>query len=246
MKKFTMLATTFVASTLSLSFVNNISQAEAASLVPQQEGEIALTNVACFTGNCISTAPLGYTISSEVYSPNYKPSLLFSDKSSTVNNYSNQSNPGIVIKFTTPDAGTNPTAIENWFRPVAIKPNGNVVENGQLEVGQFKFNFAQTISELELSFFDIEQSGTAILNVNGVAVNQGILAASDSNIKKVKLTNVDSFVIRLGSIGGNFKYGDGVLLKASTPEPASTLSLGALVLGSMFGLRKSKKSSPAA
>ncbi|RCJ42244.1 hypothetical protein A6770_08525 [Nostoc minutum NIES-26] len=246
MKKFTILATTLVASTLSLSLVNNISKAEAASLVPQQEGEIALTNVACFTGNCISTVPFGYTISSEVYSPNYKRSLLFSDKSSTVNNYPNQLNPGLVIKFTNPDAGTNPTAIENWFRPVAIKANGSLVENGELEVGQFKFNFTQTISELELSFFDVEQNGTTILNVNGVAFNEAIASGPDSNIKKVKLTNVDSFVIKLGSIGGNFKTGDGVLLKVSTPEPASILSLGALALTGLFGLRKSKKSSPVA
>lgn len=246
MKKFTVLATTLAVSTLSLGLVGNISKAEAASLVPQQEGEIKLENLSCFTGNCISTESLGYTISSEIYSPNYQRSLLFSDKSSTANTYPNQVNPGLAIKFINPDVGTHPTAIENWFRPVAIKANGSLVENGELEVGQFTFNFAQTISELELSFFDIEQSGTSILNVNGAAFNQAIASGPNSNIKTVKLTNVDSFTIKLGSIGGSFKTGDGVLLKVSTPEPVSTLGLGALVLTGMFGLRKSKKSSPAA
>jgi hypothetical protein len=243
MKKFTILATTFIASTIGLNLVGGISKAQAISLVPATEGEIKLTNVACVTGSCIDTTPLGYTVSSQIYNPGYKPSLLFSDDSSTLNpGYS-----AFGIVFKAPDAGTNTIAGQNWFRPVAIKTNNKLPENGQLEVGQYKFDFTSTISELVLSFFDVEDKGTSILKVNGVAYGGTIAPGSDANIKKVTLTNVKSFEVKLGNIGGKFATGDGVRLdlNKTVPEPGTTVSLGILGLTALFGLQKRKKVSQA-
>ncbi|WP_392530259.1 LEVG family PEP-CTERM protein [Nostoc sp. C117] len=241
MKKFTIIATTFIASTIGLNLVGGISKAQAFSLVPTTEGEIKLTNVACVTGSCIDTTPLGYTVTSEVYSADYKPSLLFSDDSSTTNNY------GFGISFGAPDGGTNTIAGENWFRPVAIRTNGKLPENGQLEVGKFKFNFTSTISELVLSFFDVEDTGTSILNVNGNPFAGAITPGSNANIKTVTLTNVNSLEVKLGNIGGRFATGDGVRLNVNqtVPEPGTTASLGLLGLVALFGLQKRKKVSQA-
>ncbi len=242
MKKLTILATTLAASTISLNLIGGISKAQAASLVPPVEGEIQLTNVACFTGSCIDTTSYGYTVSSQNYSANYLPSLLFSDDSSTVNNY-----PGFGILFGAPDAGTNTIAGENWFRPVARKIDGTLPENGQLEVGQFKFEFASTISELVLSFFDVEDIGTSILNVNGAAFAGTVTPGSNANIKQVTLTNVNSFEVKLGNIGGKFITGDGVRLDVNqtVPEPGTVMSLGLLGLVALFGLHNRKKNSQA-
>ncbi|MBD2519323.1 LEVG family PEP-CTERM protein [Nostoc sp. FACHB-973] len=241
MKKFTILATTLAASTISLNLVGGISKAQAASLVPPVEGEIQLTNVACLTGSCIDTTAYGYTVTSQNYNADYLPSLLFSDDSSTQNSY------GFGISFGKPDGGTNTIAGENWFRPVARRTNGKLPENGQLEVGQFKFDFASTISELVLSFFDVEDIGTSILSVNGVAYAGTVTPGSDANIKKVTLTNVKSLEVKLGNIGGRFATGDGVRLDVNqtVPEPGTTMSLGVLGLAALFGLQKRKKSSQA-
>ncbi|WP_138499506.1 LEVG family PEP-CTERM protein [Nostoc sp. PA-18-2419] len=240
MKKF-VIVTTLAASAIGLNLVNGISKAEAVSLVPPVEGEIKLTNVACVTGSCIDTTPYGYTVSSELYNPDYKRSLLFSDDSFTANNY------GFGISFAPVDAGTNSIAGQNWFRPVAIRTNNKLPENGQLEVGQFKFNFTSTISQLVLSFFDVEDTGTSILNVNGVAYGGTITPGGNANIKKVTLNNVNSLELKLGNIGGKFATGDGVRLDVNktVPEPETTVGLGVLGLAALFGLQKRKKTSQA-
>ncbi|MBW4615829.1 MAG: LEVG family PEP-CTERM protein [Desmonostoc vinosum HA7617-LM4] len=241
MKKFTILSTTLAASTLTLSLVGGVSKAKAVSLVPPIEGEIKLTNVACVTGSCIDTAPYGYTISSESYNSNYLPSLLFSDDSATANNW------GFGIVFGQPDAGTNTIAGENWFRPVALKKDGSFPENGQLEVGQYKFNFATTIAELQLLFFDTEDTGTSILSLNGNPYNSTVAPGDNANMKKVTLTNVNSLELKLGNIGGKFVTGDGVRLdiNKTVPEPGTILSLGAIAVSALFGLQKRKKFSQA-
>ena len=238
MKKFAILAATLAASTLSLSLVGGISKAQAVSLVPATEGEIQLTNPICFTGTCIDTVPYGYTVSSESYNAAYLPSLLFSDDSATDNTY-------VGISFGKIDGGTNPIAGENWFRPVARNIDGTLAENGQLEVGQFKFNFTSQISELVLSFFDVEDIGTSILNVNG-GIFAGIISpGGNGNIQTVTLKDVNSFVVKLGNIGGNFTTGDGVRLDVNktVPEPGTTISLSVLGLAALSGLQKRKKAS---
>lgn len=242
MKKFTILAATLAASTLSLSLVGGISKAQAVSLVPTTEGEIKLTNVACLTPTCIdtNTGTYAYTVTSETYNPGYLPSLLFSDDSATDNSY-----PG--FSFGKIDGGTNPIAGKNWFRPVAIKTGGAFAESGQLEVGQFKFDFGtNTIAELVLSFFDVEDIGTSILNVNDGIFAGTISPGGNSNIQTVTLTNVNSFVVKLGNIGGKFaSTGDGVRLDVNktVPEPGTTMSLAVLGLAALSGLQKRKKAS---
>jgi hypothetical protein len=240
MKKLPVLASTLaVISTLSLSLLSGASKAQAGNIVPTTEGEIQLSNVSCYTGSCIDTASLGYTVTSLSYDPNYKPSLLFSDDPATVNNY-------FGITFHDPDVGTNGITGVNWFRPVAINKDGTFPEEGDLEVGHYRFDFANTISELELAFFDVEDIGTKILSVNGNPFNLALAPGVNSNLQKVKLNNVNSFEVKLGNIGGAFPTGDGVLLHASVPEPGTTLSLGALAVASIFGLRQRKKTSSAA
>ncbi|PAX49847.1 PEP-CTERM sorting domain-containing protein, partial [Brunnivagina elsteri CCALA 953] len=64
MKKVTLSAKILAAATVGFSVITLASSANAASLVPQMEGEIQLTNNgACLTdaANCIDTTPLGYT-----------------------------------------------------------------------------------------------------------------------------------------------------------------------------------------
>ncbi|WP_373528101.1 LEVG family PEP-CTERM protein [Nostoc sp.] len=238
MKKFTILAATLAASTLSLSLVGGISKAQAVSLVPTTEGEIQLTNPICFTGTCIDTVPYGYTVSSESYNTAYLPSLLFSDDSATNNNYGS-------FSFDKIDGGTNPIAGQNWFRPVARNSDGGLVEDGKLEVGQFRFDFTSQISELVLSFFDVEDIGTSIVQVNGNPFAGIISPGGNSNIQKVTLTNVNSFEVKLGNIGGIFTTGDGVRLDVNktVPEPGTAMSLAVLGLAALSGLQKRKKAS---
>ncbi|MTJ52006.1 PEP-CTERM sorting domain-containing protein [Anabaena sp. UHCC 0253] len=235
MTKFNSLAATLAASAVGLSLFGGVSQAQAASLVPSTEGEIQ-TNLACVTGSCIDTTPLGYTIESLVVGNGYKESLLFSDDSETANDY------GFGINFLAEDEGTNSSG-GNWFRPVAVKADGTLSEDGQLEVGKFKFTFDTTIEKLKLTFFDVEDIGTKISNIIGGDID--ITPGLDGNIKIVTLSNVNSFNLHLGRIGGKFNPGDGARLQASVPEPTTILGLGALGVASAFGLRKGKKASQA-
>lgn len=241
MKKFAILAATLAASTLSLSLIGGISKAQAASLVPATEGEIELTNLLCFTGNCIT--PVGYTVTSQPYG-GANLSLLFSDDSATPNSYPGSgANSAFSISFLQPDAGTNIFG-QNWFRPVARNADGTFPEAGQLEVGQFKFDFGtNTIAELVLSFFDVERAGTSILQVNGNPFAVGIPSGDNGNIQTVTLTNVNSFVVKLGNISDTF--GDGVRLdlNKTVPEPGTTISLAVLGLAALSGLQKRKKAS---
>ncbi len=251
MKKFTILATTLAASTLSLSLFGGMSQAQAGSLVPTVEGEIHLTNIGCLSGvNCIETSPLGYTVTSLPYDvdgidPQFGLSRLFVDERSTVNNY------GFGINFLSQDEGTNTPSQEYFFRPVAYfadtsdaLPTGQPAENGRLEVGKYEFDFANQIGELELAFFDTERDGTTVIKTDkdgNTSLVSLIPTGPDGNIQTIKLTDVKSFVVQLG----NASLRDGVNLQVSVPEPGTTMSLGALALTALFGLQKRKKASQA-
>ncbi|MCX7594881.1 MAG: LEVG family PEP-CTERM protein [Fischerella sp.] len=265
MQKLTVLAKTLVAFTVGLSVASTMSSARAVSLVPQQEGEIKMTNFDCLypsdPNKCIDTnSLLGYTVTSLPYDfdgkqPQYGLSRLFVDNRDTSNNW------GFGIKFGTQDAGTNTPAGEYWFRPVAYLaefanqvPTTNPTatnkpaENGQLEVGKFQFNFEKTISELTLFFFDTEDGNfTGLKNPDDL-----LLAGANNNIQSKTLKNVKSFIVQLGKPGPDSKFpktGDGVALKGTfvvkqVPEPGMVLSLGALAVVGMFGLGQRKKSVP--
>ncbi|NWF59622.1 MAG: PEP-CTERM sorting domain-containing protein [Fischerella sp.] len=251
MHKLSTLAKTLVAFTVGLGVASAMSSAHAVSLVPQQEGEVGLTNITCLGGSvtCLDTTSMDYTVTSLAYdfdglNPQYGLSRLFVDNRNTANDW------GFGIKFKTLDAGTNPPLNEYWLRPVAYLADGTPAEGGQLEVGKFLFQFKQAVSEVTLDFLDVEDANfSGILAVNGNPFTQLLPAGSNNGIQSLTLNNVSSFVVQLGKPGPNSKFkktGDGVNLQVSVPEPASTLGLGALAVVGMFGLRQRKKSVPAA
>jgi PEP-CTERM motif len=246
MKKVTLSAKILAAATVGFSVITLAPAANAASLVPATEGEVKLTNNgACLTNaaNCIDTAPLGYTIKSLNYKPGFGESLLFVDDRNTPNSYTKNT---FEIKFLAQDEGTNPALKQNWFRPVAVDKDGKPVENGRLEVGLFEFEFDNIVNGLNLSFFDTETSGfTGVIKVNGVAVNSLLTGGANSNIQSLILDNVKTLQVQLGQPGvfPSVKTGDGVSLAVSVPEPGTMISLGALAVAGMFGVRKGKKAS---
>jgi hypothetical protein len=254
MIKLNVVAKLLTVSTLGFGLIGGMQNAQAGSivnLVPQKEGEVE-TNLGCLGGSvtCITEAELGYEVTSLGYSDSqnnqYAPSRLFVDNRTTANNW------GFGINFGTTDAGTNPLEKQYWFRPVALDKNGNPVENGQLEVGRFKFDFGKIYSEVTLSLFDVEDTlKTGILEINGISgpsVQQLLASAGltdNGTTKFITLKDVSSFVIQAGYRGSDSvfpKTGDGVGIQATAvPEPSTTASLGALAVIGLLGVRKSKK-----
>ncbi|MFN6571350.1 LEVG family PEP-CTERM protein [Dendronalium sp. ChiSLP03b] len=128
MSKFKVLTRVLAASTISIGFLSVTSAAHAANLVPQQEGEIKLTNLACLSSTnpkCINTSSgaNGYTVTSLNYDPQFSESRLFVDKRDVANDYSS-----FGIQFLAQDAGTNPALGEYWLRPVAYTPNTEKID----------------------------------------------------------------------------------------------------------------------
>lgn len=226
---------------LGLGLVAAAPAAHAVGFIPQQEGEV-LTNLGYLDGNAttnIDTSGLGFSVTSLEYGDDNGPSRLFVDKQGTANNY------GFGINFKAQDEGTNSEKF--MFRSVAYDDNGNPIENGRLEVGRFQFYFDQMYDKIVLDLMDVEKSDfSGILEVNGESVEDMLLAAGDNNeVQTLTLTNVSSFVLQLGQpkVEGFAKTGDGVNLAGvqSVPEPTTTLSLGALAVAGMFGVKKRKK-----
>ncbi|MFB2767948.1 LEVG family PEP-CTERM protein [Pelatocladus sp. BLCC-F211] len=252
MQKISALTKTLIAFSVGLGIAAATPSAKAASLVPQQEGEVQ-TNLGCLDPNqCINTTSLGYTVTSLDYdgAGGYGLSRLFVDSRTTSNIYEGQ---GLKVSFGTKDAGTNPALSEYWFRPVAITEKGKLPEGGQLEVGRFLFNFTKEMSEVSLDFFDVEDTGTAILLINGQSVsNLNVPAGKNNKIQSLTLYNVKSFEVQLGNAYSNkFKTGDGVDIKGNVvpkpvTEPGNILGLSALLLVGTFGLRQRKKTASAA
>jgi len=262
MKSFNKLVKTLAISTLGLGIATaSISEAKAASLVPQTEGEIKLTNLDCLPGiNCIDTTtlPFGYTVTSLEYDfdnkgPKFGISRLFADDRTTTN-------PELTsfgIFFKAEDEGTNPPIGQTWFRPVAnvLDSNGNLVpfEKGRLEVGRFKFDLGKTVGEVRLDFFDTEDKNfTGVIEVNGVALTgQALLdmllpAGPDSNIQTLVLKDVKDFVVQLGKPGPDSVFkrtGDGVALTVSVPESGTTVGLSVLAVAGLITLKSRKRAS---
>ncbi len=250
MKKANLSAKILTAATLSLSIFTFAPVANANSLVPTQEGEIALLNddntyTCSSNAPCIDTTLLGYSVKSFSNNSNNRPSLLFVDDTTTQNNYLKS---GLGITFLKTDEGTTSDAGTQWFRPVALdNESGNPLESGRLEVGIFEFIFDQAVNGLKLNFFDVEDGGfSGLLAINGETVNTLLAEGVDKNIKTLPiLNNVESFKVQLGQ-RNTVKFpntGDGVLLQASVPEPGNVVSLGVLAVAGIFGLRKGKKAS---
>ncbi|MEQ8975269.1 MAG: LEVG family PEP-CTERM protein [Coleofasciculus sp. C1-SOL-03] len=227
--------------------------ASAMSLVPQEEGQVQLTNsgsVGCAQGTCISTDSFGYSITSLEYDENSNLSPLFVDKGATEDTYSFNS---FTIEFPERDPGTNSEITEEfWFRPVAINSNGKPRNEGRLEIGRFLFEFDEEVEEmtLDLSFFDVEDGNVSgIIEVNGEDFEPLLPGGPDDAIQSVTLNNVESFVVQLGNPNSTTfpSSGDGVLLQVekSVPEPGTVLGLGTLAMAGGLGLRKRNKKSDA-
>ncbi|MGF1521346.1 MAG: LEVG family PEP-CTERM protein [Leptolyngbyaceae cyanobacterium] len=115
------------------------ADAQAFDLVPQQEGEIALDNKACITGNCIQLNPIVESVESLEDASTGTQSSLFVDKYNTRNNYG-------AFSFRKKDVGTADTDGAYWFRPVAFNTDGSAIEGGELEVGLKGDNLATALA----------------------------------------------------------------------------------------------------
>ncbi|MBH8561187.1 LEVG family PEP-CTERM protein [Nostoc sp. CENA67] len=342
MPKLKVISKLIAASTISIGFLSIASTAHAVNLVPQQEGEIKLTNLTCLSNTspkCIDTSSgqYGYTVTSLNYDPQFSASRLFVDTKNTVNNYSQ-----FGIQFVAQDAGTNPALEEFWLRPVAYtaavekkdspKSNtvtqknvdapagakigtvtvtsptqtqttttadgkkiitaitvqtttvtkqtkvngvtklvqdistktttqtttttpGKPVENGQLEVGKFQFDFKNPLEALKLSFFDVEDSKhTGIFSYTNsegktFSIQELLAGKEDGNLQSLIIKDVQSFVVQLGNPGQKYGYndsqfaktGDGVDLQLETvPEPGDMAGLGALAMLGIISRRQRK------
>jgi hypothetical protein len=107
------------ASTIGLSVLSAASAAHAGNLIPQQEGEIKLTNLACLSDTnpkCLDTSvgANGYKVTSLNYDSQFSLSRLFVDEKGTSNDYSK-----FGIQFLANDLGTNTGLGQYWLRPVA-------------------------------------------------------------------------------------------------------------------------------
>ncbi len=232
---------------LGLGFAAAAPAANAASLslIPQQEGEIELTNLQALDANqAIDTSAFGFSVTSLQFDfdnsqkVNYGLSRLFVDSKGTANDYG-------AVKFKAKDGGTTEDEGEFWLRAAAIQDDGVASEGGELEVGRFRFDFERVLEEISIDFFDTESSPfTGILEINGESVNDFLEKQGDGNIQSRTFTNVSSIVLQLGKDNGRGK-GDGVTISGlevvqSVPEPTTTFSLGALAVAGMFGVKKRK------
>ncbi len=244
MRKFNVIAAVLG---LGLGFAAAAPAANAASLIPQREGEIELVNdnfTFLDTNQAINTEGLGFSVTSLEFDfdnsqkVNYGLSRLFVDAKGTVNDYG-------AVKFNTRDGGTTEGEGEFWLRAAAIQTDGTASEGGELEVGRFRFDFKKVLDEITIDFFDTESSPfTGILEVNGQSVDDFLAAGTDGNIQSRTFANVSSIVLQLGKDNG-VGQGDGVTISGlevkSVPEPTTTFSLGALAVAGMFGVKKRKK-----
>ncbi|MEQ8469433.1 LEVG family PEP-CTERM protein [Coleofasciculus sp. E1-EBD-02] len=240
------IASLVTAATVATGFM--APSASALSLVPQEEGEVDVGLGACLSPSSETGDPCKYlelssligSIESLVDDSTGTKSRLFVDKSGTLNTYG-------AVQFAPFDTGT-PQG-EFWFRPAAMMADGvtPLLESGQLEVGTFKVNFAETLDSLTVRWFDTEYDGDTSFVVDGVfgSVSGVVPAGPDQNIYEQTFTNVSMLTLDLGEKGGFLGTGDGVDFQLETtadiPEPATTLGLGALALMGALGLRKRNK-----
>jgi hypothetical protein len=225
--------------------------AQAISFVPAEEGEVNVGFAAALTGEAyLNLDPVFASIESLVDPSTQTRSRLFVDRAGTSNTYGG-------IRFRSNDVGTAEGSGDFWFRPVAMAANGvdPLVENGQLEVGLFKFNFASILDDLEISWFDTEferanqGKGTSytVEYADGSTESQYIAAGRNNNIQSTILNDVASITLNLGERRGS--TGDGVNFQMEgspaedVPEPSLLLGLGALLLVGL-GQRRTTRTHP--
>lgn len=236
LKKVSYITPILAASTIGLGAI--APEAQAMSLVPQQEGEVFVGFTDCLASGCsyLTLDPIIESILSEEDLSTGTKSRLFVDKAGTDNTHG-------VVMFDSKDIGTSDGSGDYWFRPVAMNADGDepLEEGGQLEVGTFRFNFRRVLSELTVNWFDTEyKNGTSYTayDENGDEIAAGILAKGpNNNVQSTKLTNVKSILLNLGE---NYEQGtgDGVNFQVAVPEPGLMMGLGAFALAGGLGLRK--------
>ncbi|MGB7520908.1 MAG: LEVG family PEP-CTERM protein [Spirulinaceae cyanobacterium] len=236
------LLVSLIATTATLSTFS--ANAFASSLVPQQEGEINV-GLGCIDpdpNKCIeaNSIPFIESIKSIEDDSTGNKSRLFVDDFSTANTYGSGTN---AIQFQIRDAGTNPD--EFWFRPSEHDANlGHGEENGQLEVGTFKFTFTQMLADLTIDFFDTESKNTTgVIAINGISLDSPdwVAKGQDSNIVSQTFFDITSITLKLGHDRDN-GTGDGVDFKASSVDiPEPTALLGLLGIGLFGAVSKGKK-----
>jgi hypothetical protein len=262
MEKYTLAVKAIISTFVGVGFVSAIPAAHATSFIPKTEGEIKLTNKACVASVCIDTRrDFGYSVTSLDYKSyatakdakankltTYKASRLFADDSGTANNWLASNKFGVKgINFQKEDLGTNTKKNEISLRPVAYDQYGSTRENGELEVGLFRFDFNKAISKLAVNVFDVESAKkSGITQINGKSISQFFQNKGNNGSEQVIVKNVKSLTMQLGYTGydSGFKTGDGVRLSGlqAVPESSTTVSLGLLGLAGMFGVRQRKKS----
>ncbi|MDB9519520.1 LEVG family PEP-CTERM protein [Roseofilum reptotaenium CS-1145] len=223
--QFTISATT---ATLAVTLLG--SSALAGNLVPQEEGEFDV-GFGCLE-SCIALPDLIESIESLVDASTGARSRLFVDD---VTNGGNTYTDGTdTVSFEPVDMGTNSSGF--WYRPVDTE------ENGQLEVGTFRFTFTEVLSNLTIDFFDTEVwNQTGVVSVNGMTQDSYLRGMGDGNTQSLTFSDVSTITLKLGY---DFETGtgDGVNFRldspVSVPEPASVLGLGVVAALGAFGLRK--------
>ena len=232
------------AALLSTALVSALApSASAFNFTPRETGEIDV-GLGCITGQCLDVSSMFDSIVSLEDASSGNRSRLFVDYFGTGDTNAVFENDEEKVVFKTRDKGTNSAGY--WFRPSEYNEfTKEAEEQGQLEVGTYQFNFAQTMAELSIDFFDTESfPTTGVLEINGVALDPAdayLAKGRDGNIQTMRFENVDSIVMKLGrdSPSGT---GDGVNFRMSgtpveTPEP--TVLLGLLVVaGSGATLKK--------
>lgn len=228
----------------SLAIAAGMAPASAMSLVPQQEGEVNVGLGNSLAGSYLTTS--GFTVESLVDSSNGTKSRLFVDRAGTNNTYGG-------VKFQSTDVGTADKSNAYWFRPVAMKADGRTteVENGQLEVGTYKFSFNSQISQMVLRLFDTETAGTrySLDGSNWTNVTPG----SNNNIFEAKLSDVRTLFLDLGQRaldknGNKVGTGDGVNFQldlassnsSAAPEPATMTGIALAGAGFAAARRRRK------
>lgn len=215
--------------------------ASASTLVPQQEGEVRLLNLAPLDNSQVVTLPALIKSVESLANPDTTFSRLFVDDLTTANNY------GGIVQFDAGDVGTVPPGF--WYRPSEVAE-----ENGQLEVGTFKFVFTEKLPELTVRYFDTEtRNTTGVPDFFAAAQTDGLLvsgvnpvpAGANANIYTQTWENVSYITLKLGN-DKEPGTGDGVDFQLeSVPEPGTVLGLGTLAMAGAFGLRKRNKKSDA-
>lgn len=229
-------------SSLSLGMFAPSASAASINLVPQAEGEVNVGLGESLDPNGYLTLnPIIESVESLVDSSTGSKSRLFVDQASTANQYG-------LVNFVAFDVGTADKNQEYWFRPQALDydKNGNLLENGQLEAGTFKFTFARVMDSLTVRWFDTEYFNKKTKEGTSYTVNDAntgyVPVGKNNSIFEKTFYNVSDIVLDLGE--RKDKTGDGVNFQATTstsvPEPGFTVGLAALAATGVMSLRRRK------